>query len=102
MIPLGSGDEMELTIDFFDFFVFIYYEHIHQINLGFLLLTLRFLYVKKILKKFGSFILRKIKISYPLVRTSTCAYQGVRNVSFSEHLRIARTKLIIPNDKFIV
>ena len=65
MIPLGSGDEMELTIDFFDFFVFIYYEHIHQINLGFLLLTLRFLYVKKILKKFGSFILRKIKISSP-------------------------------------
>ena len=38
----------------------------------------------------------------PLVRTRTCAYQGVRNVSFSEHLRIARTKLIIPNDKFIV
>ena len=102
MIPLGSGDETELTIDFFDFFVFIY-EHIHQINLAFLLLTLSmFLYVKKILKKFGSFILRKIKISYPLVRTSTCAYQGVRNVSFSEHLRIARTKLIIPNDKFIV
>ena len=28
---------------------------------------------------------RKINISYPLIRTRTCAYQGVRNVSFSEN-----------------
>ena len=26
---------------------------------------------------------RKTNISYPLVRTRTCAYQGVRNISFS-------------------
>ena len=38
----------------------------------------------------GSFILntlkifRKTKISYPLIRTRTCAYQGGRNASFSE------------------
>ena len=25
-------------------------------------------------------------ISYPLIRTRTCAYQGVRNVSFSENI----------------
>ena len=29
-------------------------------------------------------IFRKSNISYPLVRTRTCAYQRVRNVSFSE------------------
>ena len=28
----------------------------------------------------------KINISYPLIRTFTCAYQGVRNVRFSENL----------------
>ena len=28
---------------------------------------------------------RKTNISYPLIRTPTCAYQGVRNVSFSEN-----------------
>ena len=27
----------------------------------------------------------KTSISYPLIRTHTCAYQGVRNVSFSEN-----------------
>ena len=27
---------------------------------------------------------RKTSISYPLIRTCTCAYQGVKNVSFSE------------------
>ena len=31
-------------------------------------------------------IFRKIKISYPLISTRTCAYQGVRNVNFSENL----------------
>ena len=30
---------------------------------------------------------RKTNISNPLIRTRTCAYQGVRNVSFSKHLR---------------
>ena len=30
-------------------------------------------------------IFRETNISYPLIRTSTCAYQGVRNVSFSEN-----------------
>ena len=29
-------------------------------------------------------IFRKTKISYPLIRTRTCAYQGVRNLSFSD------------------
>ena len=28
----------------------------------------------------------KMKISYPLIRIHTCAYQGVRNVSYSENL----------------
>ena len=31
-------------------------------------------------------IFRKTNISYPLIRTRTCAYQGVRNVCFSENL----------------
>ena len=30
-------------------------------------------------------IFRKTNISNPLIRTRTCAYQGVRNVSFSEN-----------------
>ena len=30
-------------------------------------------------------IFRKTNISNPLIRTRTCGYQGVRNVSFSEH-----------------
>ena len=30
-------------------------------------------------------IFRKTNISYPLIRTRTCAYQGVRNVRFSEY-----------------
>ena len=31
-------------------------------------------------------IFQKTNISYPLIRTRTCAYQGVRNVRFSENL----------------
>ena len=31
-------------------------------------------------------IFRKTNISYPLIRRRTCAYQGVRNVRFSENL----------------
>ena len=31
-------------------------------------------------------IFRKTDISYPLIRTRTYAYQGVRNISFSENL----------------
>ena len=31
-------------------------------------------------------IFRKINISYPLIRTCTCTYQGVRNLYFSENL----------------
>ena len=31
-------------------------------------------------------IFRKANISYPLIRTRTCAYQGVRHVRFSENL----------------
>ena len=27
----------------------------------------------------------KTNVSYPLIHTRTCAYQGVRNVSFSEN-----------------
>ena len=30
-------------------------------------------------------IFRKTNISYPLIRTPACAYQGVRNVRFSEN-----------------
>ena len=31
-------------------------------------------------------IFRKTNISNPLIRIRTCAYQGVRNISFSENL----------------
>ena len=31
-------------------------------------------------------IFRKTIISYPLIRTRTCTYQGVRNICFSENL----------------
>ena len=31
-------------------------------------------------------IFRKTNISYPLIRTPSCTYQGVRNVSFSENV----------------
>ena len=34
--------------------------------------------------KYVGKIIRKTNISYPLIRTRMCAYQGVRNVSFSE------------------
>ena len=30
-------------------------------------------------------IFRKTNISYPLIRIRTCAYQGIRNVSFSKN-----------------
>ena len=36
--------------------------------------------------KFRSINFRKTNISYLLIRTRTCAYQGVRNVCFSEIL----------------
>ena len=36
-------------------------------------------------KKIARQIFRKTIISYPLIRTCTCAYQGVRNVCFSEN-----------------
>ena len=45
-------------------------------------------------------IFRKTNISYPLILTRTCAYQGVRNVHFSENLpyyrrfQIFRLKLV--------
>ena len=35
--------------------------------------------------KYARKIFRKTNISNPLIRTRTCAYQGVRNVSFSEN-----------------
>ena len=31
-------------------------------------------------------IFRKTNMSYPLIRTRACAYQGVRNICFSENL----------------
>ena len=31
-------------------------------------------------------IFRKTNISYPLMRTRTCVYQGIRNLRFSENL----------------
>ena len=34
-------------------------------------------------------IFRKTDISDPLIRTRTCAYQGIRNVSFSENFAYA-------------
>ena len=34
---------------------------------------------------YARIIFRKTNISYPLTSTRTCAYQGVRNVSFSEN-----------------
>ena len=48
-------------------------------------------------------IFRKTDISYPLIRTHTCAYQGVRNVRFSEK-RILKTVspfCLITDDLFI-
>ena len=36
--------------------------------------------------KYVSKIFQKTNISYPLIRTRTCAYNGVRNNSFSECL----------------
>ena len=38
-------------------------------------------------------IFRKFNISYPLIRTRTCGYQGVRNVNFSEKFFL-RTKWV--------
>ena len=35
--------------------------------------------------KYVRIIFRKTNISNPLIRTHTCAYQGIRNVSFSEN-----------------
>ena len=37
--------------------------------------------------KYVSKIFRKANISNPLIRTRTCAYQGIRNVSFRKILR---------------
>ena len=37
-------------------------------------------------------IFRKSNISYPLVRTRTSAYQGVRNVTFSENFAYVLNK----------
>ena len=33
-------------------------------------------------------VFRKTNISYPLIRTRTCAYQGVTDVRFSENARM--------------
>ena len=41
-------------------------------------------------------IFRKTNISYPLIRTHTCTYPGVRNVSFLVYFCI-RNKWMIPN-----
>ena len=38
-------------------------------------------------------IFRKTNISNPLIRTHSCAYQGVRNVSFSENFAYVLNKL---------
>ena len=42
--------------------------------------------VKGLLIYYVRKIFRKTNISFPVTRTPTCAYQGVRNVSFSEIL----------------
>ena len=44
-----------------------------------------FVPVKGSFIKYVRKIFRKTNISNPLIRTRTCAYQGVRNVSFSEN-----------------
>ena len=41
---------------------------------------------KRLLQEKAHQIIRKKDISYPLIRTRACTYQGVRNVSFSENL----------------
>ena len=38
-----------------------------------------------IVEKSSGKIFRKINISYPMIRPRTCAYQGLRNVNFSEN-----------------
>ena len=43
--------------------------------------------------KYARKIFRKINICNPLTRTRTCAYKGVRNVSFSEDDPFAAAKL---------
>ena len=40
-------------------------------------------------------IFRKTNISYYLIRTRTCAYQGVRNVSFSERTDNTKSKCVL-------
>ena len=41
---------------------------------------------KRVFQEKARQIFRKTNISYPLIRTRTCVYQGVRNVRFSENL----------------
>ena len=48
-------------------------------------------------------IFPKNNMSYPLIRTRTCAYQGVRNVSFSENFAYVLNEyphFIVMNMKF--
>ena len=40
-------------------------------------------------------IFQKTNISYSLIRTRTCVYQGARNISFSENFSIVLNKLIL-------
>ena len=44
---------------------------------------------KRIIHCYARIIFRKINISDPQIRTRPCAYQGVRNVSFSEYFAYA-------------
>ena len=53
-------------------------KNMKNIHGGVLLLVLKATFIH------GCFF-RKFNISYPLIRTRTCAYQGVRNISFSEN-----------------
>ena len=51
------------------------------------------LYVRK--------IFRKTNISYSLIQTKTCAYQGVRNVSFSKKFGYARMDDPLPCSRLL-
>ena len=47
-------------------------------------------------------IFRKSNISHPLIRTRTCAYQGVRNDSFSENFAYLLNEWFLTENLFCV
>ena len=46
-------------------------------------------------------IFRKTNIFYPLIGTPTCAYEGVRNVSFSENFAYVLNRCLVMHKHFL-